>query len=273
MTPYFEANGITLWQGDCRDVLPTLGAVDVTVTSPPYNQLGSLPEAGSGMWGATTGGAGFLRMWNAHGYADKMDEYEYQEWQRDTFTQIARITTPTGSLFYNHQVRWRDGKCLHPLNWFYPTDWYLRQEIVWDRGGGMMMNARMFVRFDERILWFVRSDTWKWNQESVGQGTIWRIAREQQQQGKEHPVAFPLEIPIRCIAAASDVGDTILDPFCGSGTTLVAAYQLGRKAIGIELSERWCEVTAKRLEREMAQGRFDFPAPETVGQLRMATDG
>ena len=251
MTPYYESGGITIYHGDCRDVLPTLERVDCTVTSPPYNQIGVLPTKGTGLWGQSRGGAGFLRAWQESGYSDTMDEYEYQEWQRDVFSQIAAISAPTGSLFYNHQLRWRDGKCLHPLAWFYPTDWYLRQEIIWDRAGGMMLNARMFVRFDERILWFVRGQTWKWNQECVGLGTVWRVARAQQQQGKEHPVAFPLEIPKRCIAAATDPGDLILDPFMGSGTTLRAAKDLGRRAIGIELEERWCEVAAKRLSQEV----------------------
>ncbi len=112
-----------------------------------------------------------------------------------------------------------------------------------------MMNARMFCKFDERIIWFVRGDSWKWNQPSTGLGTIWRIAREQQQQGKLHPVAFPLAIPIRCISATTDPGDLVLDPFMGSGTSLLAARDCGCRAIGIEVEERYCEIAAKRLEQ------------------------
>ncbi len=114
-----------------------------------------------------------------------------------------------------------------------------------------MFNARMFCRFDERILWFVSDAEWKWNQEMVGLGTIWRAGKIQQAQGKEHPVEFPSAIPANCIAAASAAGDVVLDPFMGSGTTLRAAKDLGRRAIGIEIQERYCEIAAKRLSQQV----------------------
>lgn len=259
MQPYYDdGRGIVIFNADCRDVLPTLaaGSVSTIVTSPPYNQLGELSKRQpTGSWGESHGGSGFARLWAAQGYSDSLPENDYQRQQNDTFAMCQNCATPTASLFYNHQLRWRSGKLLHPVQWFTPEGWNLKQEIVWDRGGGMMQNARMFVRFDERILWFVRGDKWLWNQECVGYGTIWRLAREQQQQGKQHPVAFPIEIPLRAIAATTELGDIALDPFMGSGTTLVAAKALGRRAIGIEIEERYCEVAAKRLQQEVM-----FPA-------------
>lgn len=256
MTPYYEHAGIAIYHGDCRDVIPCLvpGSVSIVVTSPPYNQLESLNKKPSGTWAKSNGGAGFPRAWAKSGYSDDMGEPEYVAWQNELFAGLKAACSPDASLFYNHQVRWRDGECLHPITWFHPDGWALRQEIIWNRGGGMMFNARMFVRFDERILWFVRGPKWKWNQAAVGFGTIWNIAREQQQQGKKHPVAFPAELPGRCIAAASNDGDTVLDPFMGSGTTLVAAKDAGRRAIGIETQERYCEIAAKRLSQEVLFG-------------------
>lgn len=250
MVPYYDHSGITIYHGDCRDVLASLSDIAIVVTSPPYNQMAHMDRPSSGMWNQISGGAGFQRAWRKSGYRDDMPEPDYQEWQNDIFGEIGKICRDDASLFYNHQVRWREGACLHPVIWFHPDGWAMRQEIVWNRGGGMMFNARMFVRFDERILWFVHGSTWTWNQSHVGYGTIWNVAREQQQQGKLHPVAFPVELPSRCIAAASKTGDTVLDPFMGSGTTLRAAKDMGRRAIGIEIEERYCEIAAKRMAQE-----------------------
>ena len=249
MTPYYDHAGVTIYHGDCSDVLPHIEGVDVVVTSPPYNVLHTLPEKGTGTWGKSGGGAGFLRAHHQRGYDDKMNESEYQKWQNDIFASIP--CNDGASLFYNHQIRWVAGVCVHPVRWFTPTGWHMRQEIIWNRGGGMMLNARMFVRFDERLLWFVRGKKWKWNQASVGLSTIWNIVREQQQQGKLHPVAYPKAIPSRCISATADPGDVVLDPFMGSGTTLVAAKELRCKAIGIEIEEKYCEIAAKRLSQEV----------------------
>ncbi len=250
MKPYYEHLGVSIYHADCRAVVPSLSGVDCVVTSPPYNTLSGIPEQPSGLWAKSQGGQQFVRAVTENGYFDDVEESVYQGEQNALFAAIRGACVDTASLFYNHQIRWRDRVLLHPVDWFKPAGWNLRQEIVWDRCGGMMFNARMFVRFDERILWFVCGDEWKWNQSSVGLGTVWRFARLQQQQGKEHPVEFPETLPRTCIAATTDAGDLVLDPFMGSGTTLVAAKRLGRRAIGIEREERYCEIAARRLSQE-----------------------
>lgn len=252
---------IRLYHGDCAHVVPHLSDIDAVVTSPPYNQMSCIPEKASGLWGKTTGGAGFIKKWNEAGYEDDSDEAAYQDWINELFASIAGACNQTASLFFNHQLRWRDGACLHPIQWFTPKQWRLRTEIVWDRGGGMMLNARMFVRFDERILWFCRSDCWKWNQDSVGLGTIWRIARIQQQQGKIHPVQFPVEIPDRCIAATTEAGDTVFDPFMGSGTVGVSCIRNGRRFVGCEKDAGHFESAVKRIQSEINRAPLFDPPP------------
>jgi len=75
-----------------------------------------------------------------------------------------------------------------------------------------------------------------------------------------HASPKPMEFMEWQVELFTDEGGTILDPFLGSGTTLVAAYRLGRSAVGIEISEEYCELAAKRLEAELAQGRLFEPA-------------
>jgi site-specific DNA-methyltransferase (adenine-specific) len=243
----------TMYLGDCREVVPQLSDIACVVTSPPYNQLEGLNKPATGLWGDKRGGKGFVDSWAANGYADDVPEDEYQEAQRDLFNRISLACRPDASLFYNHQLRWRDGICLHPAIWFQPHQWRLRSEIIWDRGGGMMFNARMFCRFDERILWFVRGKEWKWNQDQVGLGTIWRVPKSQ---NKEHPVAYPTALPLRCILATTDPGDIVLDPYSGSASTGVAAVETGRRYIGIEREPKYFDAACKRIENAQRQGNM-----------------
>jgi len=252
MNPYYDHAGITIYNGDIHVLASDLphGAVNAIVTSPPYNQMSAVSKRVTGMWARSS----FASRWGAEGYPDELPESEYQKQQNALFTSLLDACADDASLFYNHQIRWRDGDCIHPVQWFQPTGWRLRQEIVWNRAGGMMMNARMFVRFDERIMWLVRGESWRWNQECVGAGTVWNIAPLQTRQGKAHPVAYPSAIPSRCIAATTSPGDLVLDPYMGGGTTLRAAKDAGRRAIGIEIEERYCEIAAKQLSQEVMFG-------------------
>lgn len=260
------AEGVTLYLGDCRDVdLPS--GIECIVTSPPYNQMeGIAGRKPSGTWAKSNGGGGFVQAWKDSGYTDNLDEQSYQIEQNNLFAMLAGRCSPNASLFYNHQLRWRDGVCLHPIQWFRPPTWKLRAEVIWDRTGGMMFNARMWCRFDERIIWFVQGDKYKWNQESVGEGTIWRIPREQ---NKEHPVAYPDAIPSRCIRAATHLGDLVLDPYMGSGTTGAAAVRLGRRFVGVEREPKYFEMAIRKVSEAIARPDMFIDPPKPAKQEAM----
>jgi DNA modification methylase len=90
-------------------------------------------------------------------------------------------------------------------------------------------------------------------QDNVGRwidlcSNVWKMQPEARVPGG-HPAPFPDDLPSRCIRLSSFPGELVIDPFAGSGTTLLAARALGRKAIGIELSERYCEIAASRLSQ------------------------
>jgi len=251
--PYYADELVTLYHGDALEVLSGISGVDCVVTSPPYNTLTDRQTKGGGMMK----NSGWSAKVDAVGYADDMDELAYVGWQRAIADGLADASVNGASFFYNHKVRYRDKVPVHPIDIVRQFDgWPLRQEIIWARSGGMALNARMFCPSDERIYWMVKpGEPHKWNQPSASQMTVWKMHQEVGVDG--HPCPYPITLPTRCIAAVTDPGDLVLDPFSGSGTTVRAAKDLGRRAIGIELDEAHCEYTAKRL----AQGVLDFGAP------------
>jgi site-specific DNA-methyltransferase (adenine-specific) len=79
-----------------------------------------------------------------------------------------------------------------------------------------------------------------------------------------HTTQKPLKLMLNLVGDFSDGGETILDPFAGSGTTLVAAKMLGRKVIGIERGERYCELAAKRIKQALRQPTLTRPVQESI---------
>lgn len=238
--PYYEHGGITIYHGDCREILPHLDPVDLVVTSPPYNQhLETYKPSGfkkGDKWADRI----------ASSYYDSMPEIDYQESQIGILDLLFYATSDTGSVFYNHKCRWRDKKLIHPYSFVSRSRWNIRQEIIWSRDGSLTQNARMFPPSEERIYWLVKDD-WVFNSDCKFM-SVWSIASAHK---TDHPVAFPSRLPHRCIRATTDTSSVVLDPFMGSGTTLRAAKDLGRKAIGIEIEEKYCEIAVKRLAQEV----------------------
>lgn len=250
LEPYYEDGAVTIYHGDSLELLESMTEVGVacTVTSPPYNTLGSrIPSNPTGKMA----GDRWAAKVRERGYADDMTEPEYVAWQRYIARAVLDVSAPGASFFYNHKVRYRDAAPVHPIDIvreFGP--WRLRQELIWARDGGIALNARMFCPSDERIYWMVKpGEPHKWNQPSASLMSVWKIRQEIGTDG--HPCPYPLMLPSRCISATTDPGDLVLDPFMGSGTTLRAAKNLGRKAIGIDISEAYCELAAKRLSQEV----------------------
>lgn len=124
------------------------------------------------------------------------------------------------------------------------------QWLVWDKG------QRNFTLADCEFAW----------SSQYRAARIFTLSRaEALQDGKEHPTQKPVALMAWCIEQVRK-SETVLDPFMGSGTTGVAAIQLGRKFIGIERDERYFEIACKRIERAAAQGQLF--APEPVKQVQ-----
>lgn len=243
MQPYYEQDGITIYHGDCRDVLPHL-AVDLVVTDPPYG-VTSLE------WDQVVDG-----------------------WECLLRTQQAWVF---GSIRY----------LVGMARSFDLAGWKLAQDIVWEKHNGSGFAADRFRRVHEHALHFYRG---KWSElyvdvpvtmgakkrsvnrrakpthtgnigdpeyrsEDGGPLLVRSVMRVRSCHGRaEHPTQKPTGILAPLIQCSCPPGGLVLDPFSGSGSTLIAAREQGRCAVGIENEERYCEIAAKRL----AQGVFQF---------------
>lgn len=211
LTPYYEHGGITIYHGDCMEILPTLpdGAI---VSDPPYGMDNNCDYTRFTMGPNGHGGSSSRKYKPVHG-DDK--DFDPSPWLR--YGEVILFG-------FNHFVsRLPVGTTLVWLKRFdggfgsFLSD----AEIAWMKGGHGVYCFRDTSLLAETNI-------------------------------RCHPTQKPVPLMSWCIQKVTS--QTILDPYMGSGTTLVAAKNLGRRAIGIEIEEKYCEIAAKRLSQEV----FDF---------------
>lgn len=247
-TPYYQDESVTLYHGDCLAVMREMASdsVDIVVTSPPYN-MGLVPGGnGRGMYrpGASNKAGRFREGYGAHN--DAMEQGDYDAWQREVLAECWRVSRL--AVFYNHRPRVEHGILRDPLGNDFGIP--LRQRIIWNRGTGIDVNLRTFCTRGEYVFFFAKPDMRLTSHSASGMGDVWDLGIEYGI--KEHPAPFPLSLPARCIEATG--AESVLDPYSGSGTTVRAAMDAGIKGIGIELEERHCAYTVRRLD----QGVLNF---------------
>lgn len=242
ITPYYSDDLVTLYHGRCEDVLPFISGVDLVLTSPPYNLSDGRKPTGSTWKGLENGYAS---------HDDAMPHESYVEQQHLVLGHCWNALSDTGAIYYQHKPLISRGARKFELRTPFeliPTDMPIRQIITWDRGSGFI---RTHVHYVPRYEWIIVLARDGFRISTLDVDDLWRIPFET---GGEHPAPFPLALASRAINSTHP--GLVLDPFAGSGTTLRAAKDAGRPSIGIELSERYCEIAAKRL----AQGVLDFGA-------------
>ena len=87
---------------------------------------------------------------------------------------------------------------------------------------------------------------------------VWTFNGQSKKGAGGHPAAFPTELPKRCIKLFSFIGDTVLDPFVGSGSTLLASYLHNRKGIGVDIDKSYCDIAIKRIQQEIENKQFNL---------------
>lgn len=200
-TPYYDADGITIYLGDCRTILPLLPKVDLICTDPPYG-LGDKLLGGN--WGRRIGAAAV--------------------WDQKT-EDVQHLLSRS-----EHQIIWGGNYFSLPIS---------RCWLGWVKRDAVPTVATMdlaWTSFDAPAKFF-----------------DWTIAATNGERNG-HPTLKPLQLMRWCIDQSTRMGcpsETICDPYMGSGTTLRAAKDLGRQAIGIEINEAYVKIAVERLRQQV----------------------
>ncbi len=222
----------TLILGDALEVLPTLGKVDCVVTDPPY-----------GIGHKHSGRCSARSKWQRandrpiHGDAAPFDPRPFLGGPAVLFgADHFAASLPAGGVFH-----------------------------VWDKECGRSGRSDSFS--DAEIFW----TSWHCKRQVVRY--LWKglqVENPAQDGQRFHPTQKPVAVMMRCIRMLPDRREIILDPFMGSGTTLVACAKLGRKGIGVEIEPRYFDIACKRVEEAYRQPRLDLPEPVKPTQEAMA---
>ena len=237
MKPYYQDKRVTIYHGDCREILPTLPKVDLVLTDPPYGI-------------------------NAV-YGDSYDDNAtaYWEWFIPTLQQMRNAASV---VILTHKV-----SALHHL-----TDW--DWVGVWNKpwsSGARLGNSPVLPHWEPIFMYGIHTigvkteyipDVLSYNPVPTG-GRGGYMGREAWKKSKAngHPTPKPTELLTRLITAFSPADGFTLDPFLGSGTTCYCAKKLNRYSIGIEIEEKYCEIAARRCSQEVMDfGELSRPVEE-----------
>jgi len=234
--------------GDTIEVMKKIPteSVDLVVTSPPYNLKNS---TGNGMKDGRGGKWANAALQNGYTHHnDCMPHDEYVKWQRDCLVEMMRIIPDTGAIFYNHKWRVQGGLLQDRQD--IVNSFPVRQIIIWKRKGGLNFNAGYFLPTYE-VIYLIAKPKFKLISKANAYGDVWEFTQEM---NNEHPAAFPVNLIERIVSSTN--AKIVLDPFSGSGTTAIAAINLNRNFIGIDISPEYCEMAKKRIKHHQPQRRF-----------------
>lgn len=236
-TPYYADESVTLWHGDALEVLPCLTGIGALVTDPPYSSGGAF----RGDRTASTVSKyvnSSTQAYRPEFAGDNRDQRSYLAWSALWLTAARRASRPgaVACVFTD----WR--QLPTATDAIQAGGWTWRNLATWWKPGTRMIRGQ-FSGSAEYVVYGTNgpaSTDWDGAQQNVFQHAPVR--------DKDHIAEKP-EAVMRWILAVTQPGSVVLDPFAGSGTTLRAAMETGRRAIGIEVDERYCEIAAKRLSQ------------------------
>lgn len=232
MTPFYADGQITIYHADARDALDVLepGSVDLLLTDPPYGMAFVSGKTIAKITVRSDGVRQGIRV------------------VRQALSEMAPVFAPDmHALVFCHWESWPD---------FYDGLAHLftmRNALIWHKArGGMGDVEHEYAKDYEVILYGERSRGRPLSGKRPG--AVITAHRPVASADRSHPTEKPVGLLAELIERHTSPGQLVVDPFMGSGSTLVAAKQLGRRAVGIEVDERYCEIAARRLD----QGVLDF---------------
>jgi site-specific DNA-methyltransferase (adenine-specific) len=262
---FVEGRGFDLLLGNSIDLMNEMTAesVDMIFADPPYNlsndgftvHAGKRVSVNKGSWDKSDG---------------VQEDFNFHfKW----IEACKRVLKPNGTIWISgtyHSIY----ACGHALQL---QDWRILNDITWYKpNAAPSLGCRMFTASHETLLWASKSKKAKhtFNYELLKNGafpndqikkpgkqmrSVWAVGTPRQEEkvfGK-HPTQKPLDLLLRIVLASTNLGDVVLDPFCGSATTGVAALQLDRRFIGIDADKTYLETLAlPRLQAEQSQGKL-----------------
>jgi site-specific DNA-methyltransferase (adenine-specific) len=258
MNPYYSDESVTLYHGEALDVLRSLpdASVDVVMTDPPYSSGGMFrsdrqidPADKYRGWSQNADGSSRppTAEYGSFG-GDSRDQRSFMGWVGAWSFQALRATRAGGSLFCF--TDWRQLPVASDA--IQHGGWIWRGINVWDKGVGRPMRGR-FRNHLEYVLWGTNGSLTGNNSGDVYPSALIPVPTVNAAE-REHVTQKPAELLQALLAVIGAGRLVVLDPFMGSGSTLVAARALGHRCIGVEVDERYCEIAARRLD----QGVLDF---------------
>jgi len=229
LKPYYQDEWVTIYHGDCREILPTLEKVDLVLTDPPYGM-------GKAEWDRSM--------------------------PRDWFMECVKLLYVTGAIYLfgeplelsrfqvyfenKHSIEWNNR-----ITWTYngmrhPTAWSMKHEdcLIYTNKEHKFTIPKVLSNWQDKRWGDYRCLTDVLNIPRI-QGTF--------DERENHPTQKPEALISILLNASSKSGNLILDPFLGSGTTAYCAKKLNRKSIGIEIEEKYCEIAAKRCSQSVME--------------------
>ena len=253
-TPYYDHDGVTIYHGDCLRILPQLPAADCVVADPPFN------------------------VGKDYGPGTDDSRADYARWLTDRVQVIASATRAGGAVFLMNETDqllttlqavqaaglrlenllvWAFGNPT-PAATRFPKTWrpivFARdpgEPVTWNPDGDALRRSTAYCDLSRHTGKRIVGDLWPDIPKLVG-GFLAPPELIRDRDGNfAHLAQMPEALAERPILLTTGAGDLVVDPFMGSGTTLRAAKNLGRRAIGIEVEERFCEMAAARLSQEV----------------------